>query len=93
MGDLNVEEQDMQQESSEHSVWAQYQECVLGAFGVLFVDKAARERFIELDPTLSILVRMCRGDVDPGESARIARTDGWYGGVRAWVAANARVGG
>lgn len=49
------------------SVWAQYQECVLGAFGVLFVDRAARERYVELDPDLAVLVRLSQGEVHPGE--------------------------
>ena len=60
---------ELEDEPSQENVWAQYQESLLGALGVFFVDREARVKYLELDPDLSVLIRMCVGDPEPGSPA------------------------
>ena len=53
-------------EFMEQHVWSQYEEAILGALGVLFVDKGARESYIKVDPQCKALIAMCRGELVEG---------------------------
>ncbi|CAG9462609.1 unnamed protein product [Pedinophyceae sp. YPF-701] len=55
---------DENEEDGDH-VWWDYQEALLGALGVLFVDRLARMSYLKVEPSLDTLLRFCENESGP----------------------------